>query len=292
MKKLILVTGSHRSGSTWTGKVISSVKGIHYVHEPFNIGLNRSKSPFSYWYEHLYKGSPIEEKSRNYISSFYSKFFGKAFGLRSKRDAYDYLSSFKGKVSERIVIKDPIALMSAEWIYNNFNCDVVMTIRHPAAFVASLKVKNWQFDFENFLEQEVLMKTYLKGYQNEIQEYATNKPDIIRQGILVWNIIYSTVLSYQTKYRNAWYFVKHEDLSINPMREFEQMFHHLDIEFSEQVKQEIDETTKAKDTSKIKRNSKDNVKTWQQRLSSEEVALIKKETEPVWTHFYQEADWE
>src|SRR5690242_1511734 len=32
----ILVTGAHRSGSTWVGKMLALAPGIGYIHEPFN----------------------------------------------------------------------------------------------------------------------------------------------------------------------------------------------------------------------------------------------------------------
>jgi hypothetical protein len=40
----ILISGSHRSGSTWTGKVISQSNSVRYVHEPFNIDIERDDS--------------------------------------------------------------------------------------------------------------------------------------------------------------------------------------------------------------------------------------------------------
>ena len=74
--------------------------------------------------------------------------------------------------------------MSAEWVYKHYNCDVVITIRHPAAFIANLKVKDWQFDFNNYLNQEDLMNGYLLDYKDQIIEYSRTKQDIIKQGIL------------------------------------------------------------------------------------------------------------
>jgi len=47
MEKPILVTGGHRSGSTWVGKVISTSPNIFYFHEP----LHKSKIPI------LFKGT-------------------------------------------------------------------------------------------------------------------------------------------------------------------------------------------------------------------------------------------
>ena len=32
----ILVTGAHRSGTTWVGKMLALAPGIGYVHEPFS----------------------------------------------------------------------------------------------------------------------------------------------------------------------------------------------------------------------------------------------------------------
>ena len=40
---------------------------------------------------------------------------------------------------DRVVMKDPLAFFSAEWLMQNFGMTVVVLIRHPAAFVASLK---------------------------------------------------------------------------------------------------------------------------------------------------------
>ncbi len=37
-KKPILITGAHKSGSTWAGKIISTSLKVHYVHDFFNIG--------------------------------------------------------------------------------------------------------------------------------------------------------------------------------------------------------------------------------------------------------------
>src|SRR5690554_4348872 len=33
----ILVTGAHRSGTTWAGRLLAEAPGIYYIHEPFNI---------------------------------------------------------------------------------------------------------------------------------------------------------------------------------------------------------------------------------------------------------------
>lgn len=296
--KNILVTGSHRSGSTWTGSVIAKAPKVRYIREPFNIGINRNnyKSPFKYWFEFLIDSPNIHQReSKKYIESFYKVFhisnLKRLLKVRSLRGLYKYSVDLKSRVTDRTIIKDPIAIMSAEWIYLNYNIDVVVLIRHPAAFVASLKVKDWQFEFNNYQNQPDLMNTYLKDYQAMINDFSKNKKDIIDQGILLWNTIHDTIAYYQNKYKNEWYFVKHEDLSINPVSEFNKMFSKLNLLLDSEVENYINETTNANTQSKLNRNSVKNIKTWKNRLSKEEIERVKIGTENVWRKFYTENDW-
>lgn len=72
MPQPILVTGAHRSGTTWIGNIISSAQNVFYVQEPFNIGIKRKNSPCFYWFEHV-EGKSHDEKIKfeKYLKSFY-----------------------------------------------------------------------------------------------------------------------------------------------------------------------------------------------------------------------------
>ncbi|MUU78445.1 sulfotransferase [Winogradskyella endarachnes] len=297
MKKNILVTGSHRSGSTWTGKVIEQAPKVRYVQEPFNIAMTRKYTPLKYWFQHISNTSTSLQKkgAKKYLNSFlhilhvYTIY--RLLDVSSIKGVYYFLGDLIKRLTYRTIIKDPIAIMSVEWIYNNYNIDVVVLIRHPAAFIASLKVKNWEFDFNNFLNQPLLLNSYLKQYKDAILIYSNNQKDIIDQGILLWNIIHQTIFLYQKKYKEDWYFVKHEDLSTNPMVEFNKMFAKLNLTVDSNVINYINETTKSNKKSELKRNSKENIKSWKQRLSEDEIQQIKIGTEKVWKKFYTENDW-
>lgn len=297
MKKSILVTGSHRSGSTWTGKVVSKATNVRYIHEPFNVALKRKFTPFENLFESLQDAPPEKQKiAKDYLNSFYKIFHAnnlKALKeIKSLKGFYYYLLDLKDRqVSEKVVVKDPIAVLSSEWLYLNYDMDVVVVLRHPAAFVASIKVKNWEFDFQNLKNQDHLMKGYLKNYQNEIEDSITQKKDIIGQGILIWSILYDVVAQFKDKYGDKWYFVKHEDLSTNPYEEFQKMFDWLDIKFNANVENFLKATTEGEGNSTMQRNSKENTKTWKKRLSEQEIERIKSGTEKVWTKFYTEEDW-
>ena len=63
MKRPIVVTGSHRSGTTWVGRMLCLSGEAGYIHEPFNPVRTPSwfADPVPYWYayvtsdnEHLY----------------------------------------------------------------------------------------------------------------------------------------------------------------------------------------------------------------------------------------------
>lgn len=295
--KPILVTGSHRSGSTWIGKVIASAPNTLYVHEPFNIGIKRNNSSLQYWNECITDKTDYKKQKEvlQYLKYFYALpseyLIEEIKKIKSYALAKDCYWICKQRIINRTVLKDPIAIFSTEWIYQKTNCDVIVSIRHPAAFIASLMVKNWSFDFNNFLKQKILMETYLAEYHTTIEEYAKHPPDIIDQGILLWNTIYSTVYLYKKKYEEKWLFYKHEDISLNPYETFETIFKRINLNYSEEVKNYIKNTTEKEDESEFARNSKKNISTWKSRLTQEQIERIKKGTETVWKKFYTEEEW-
>jgi hypothetical protein len=296
--KVILISGIHRSGSTWLGKIISEQPKVKYVHEPFNFDYPKVKKPIDYWYHYIDDSTPKEKQKAiyDYITSFYLTDFRTIKANISRLPDFKsiikfFIDYFKRINKPIILLKDPIALLSAEWVAKNFNSKVVISIRHPAAFVASIKVKNWEFDFSQLAAQEELLKTKLFDYADQINEYAINPPDIIIQGITIWNIIHDVISDYKNKFEGEWYFVKNEDLSTDPLNEYKKIFNYLDLEFTQKVQKEIIETTTSETTSKLKRNSKENINSWKKRLSSEEINKIKSDTSKVWNKFYSENDW-
>jgi hypothetical protein len=299
MKKVIFVTGSHRSGSTWIGRVLSATPHSRYIHEPFNISpkLRRSDSPFKYHFEYISNNSDLSKKKRalNYVKESYNislNLLKSLLKVRSPKELYYFLADVKSRIlSETIIIKDPMAIMSAIWLHETLNAEVIVSIRHPAAFVASLKVQNWNFNFSHFLSQEDLMEDYLKQFKKEIEDYSLQLPDIVKQGILLWNIMYTVINKYEEKFASKWHFVKHESLSQNPLPEFKSIFNKLDIDFDDNVKKEIIESTTSKTNTALKRDSASIIKSWKDRLTPEEIELIKRETYEVWRHYYSELDW-
>jgi hypothetical protein len=192
-------------------------------------------------------------------------------------------------------MKDPIALLSAEWLAKTFDMDVVVLIRHPAAFVGSLLKAQWPHPFDHFLQQPRLMERLLSDYHDQIKRFSESDPAIIDQAILLWNILHKVITIYQ--HRNPkWIFVTHEEISRDPIFLFSKIFHRLNLPYTTSVQKQIvkssfiDPKTLTKEAA-LRRNSETNILAWKKRLSDEEIAKVRAATHPLWHLFYGEEDW-
>lgn len=301
--KPILITGSHRSGTTWVGKMIATSPEIIYIHEPFNVSRYRPgilHKQFKHWFTYIHAGNEDQyyKPLQKTISLHYNPIGALQYYKHTKKPykklVKEFLNYQKAFLqSKRVLIKDPIAFFSVEWLAKRYNMQVVILIRHPAAFAASLKQKNWRFDFNNFLNQPELMDQRLGHFRLEIEKYSQNSPDIIDQACLLWRIIYSMVAGYQLT-KTDWKFIRHEDLSRSPIDEFRNLFNSLGLEFTEHSSRVIAEYSLAANRGQInemKRNSLANIYTWHTRLSAEEISRIKTTVEDVSHNFYTNDDW-
>lgn len=303
----ILVTGSHRSGSTWVGKMIAASGKIGYLQEPFNpnikMGVSKYKYPYPFYYTVCTTGNEFQAQKKSFENILKYKFPCTSH-LRNASNMREIAQVFKGQANTwlykvkrvRPLVKDPIALFSAEWLHSTFGMKVIILIRHPAAFCSSLKIKNWQFDFNNFLAQKELMKVFLSSYETRIQELADSKHDIIDQGILLWLCIHEVIRQYQEKWKD-WKFLRHEDLSINPLDSFKEIYYWLDLEFKKQVEEKILQSTgthnpvEQNQNNQFIRDSKKNITNWKTRLTEEEISRIYSATKKLSSLFYSESEW-
>jgi hypothetical protein len=198
------------------------------------------------------------------------------------------------------IIKDPFALFSAAWLAERFGVAVVVVIRHPAAFVSSIKKLHWSHPFSHFLAQSLLMQNVLYPFADEIKEYTESEHNIIDQAILLWRLIHHTILQYQ-QHHPDWIFIRHEDLSQAPLPGFGNLFSKLNLEFSEHVKEMIDmysnnTNPREPDTpidceSTLKRNSQLNIWNWKNRLTAGEIEEIRYRVADISQFFYSDDEW-
>jgi hypothetical protein len=198
----------------------------------------------------------------------------------------------------RPLLKDPMALLSAEWLADRYGTQTIVLIRHPAAFASSLKRLNWHFPFADFLSQTRLMEDHLEPFRDAIEQFTCRPPGIVEQSILLWRILHATILRYRLQHPE-WSFVRHEDISSRPIEEFRRLFKSLGLSFTTRITRTImeysnsDNPVEARDgvVHQLKRDSRGNIWNWTQRLSRDEIHRIRDGTEDVAQHFYSASDW-
>ncbi|MCP4150709.1 MAG: sulfotransferase [bacterium] len=305
-KPPVLVTGAHRSGTTWVGTTLAKSNELCYIFEPFNkeFGPAECRSAFRNWYSYI-----NNKNQQAYTRCIQRLLEFKISPLRELKEAktrWQYRNGIQNVFNfqlaklkkQRPLFKDPIAIFSTPWLAKKFDFQVVVLIRHPAAFVSSLKRLDWRFPFGEFLCQPFLMQELPEHYIDQIEEYADNPPPVVSQAILLWNLVYSRVLEYQKQYPH-WQYIRHEDISLNPVEEFKSLFEKLNLQFTPTIERHIQSTTATTNpgespqnkATQLKRNSKENIHNWKKRLTPEEIETIKKETNPVASKFYSSEEW-
>jgi Sulfotransferase family len=302
----ILVTGSHRSGTTWVGKMLARAPDVAYVHEPFNPqrGPGWVGERLPHWY--LYVCPDNEEP---FVSLFGGVMelrypIGKDLAaLGRPRFLGQALLEWGRSVPHRArgdlpLIKDPIAVFSAEWLADRFGARPVVMIRHPAAFAGSLKRLDWRFDFANWADQPLLLRDHLAPFEREIRAFARagDERDIIDQAVLLWNGIHHTIRGYRDRHED-WTFVKYEDLAADPVPGFLDLFARLDLAWTEGIREEIERFSTGPEEvpplmhRRVKRDSRAAARTWHHRLTDKERDRIREGTSEVAGAFYAEEDW-
>ncbi|SDQ14657.1 sulfotransferase domain-containing protein [Flagellimonas zhangzhouensis] len=311
-KKSILIVGTRRAGTTFIGKLLSlSAKGLNYVEEPFN-PIRGIKNLDLIWYPYLkdddknlkikkdlirllklkkvpFKYSIVNNQKNRVVANVSLKdvfvelfknsseeFFSTRF-LRIFLKSNHHLSYIKARIfsNRKTVFKDALMSLSTSFILkNSTDTGIVFIFRNPVGFYHSVKRLNWEMSLENFLEQDELVKDY--PFIKELPT-ATEADRIINEWIVINTILLDQIVNHGAKI----ICISHDKLSRNPKEQMEMLFQKL--EFSEKADLEtITSFTqgnhKSKKTKDVKRNSKNEINSWQNKLSEKEVEFINSRT--------------
>lgn len=93
-------------------------------------------------------------------------------------------------------------------------------------------------------------------------------------------------------------FIKHEDFYQNVVDNFTILFNQLNIKFTDKIKANIIKSSMAYSkpdylisAQEIHRNSLNNIKTYQQRLTPDEIDFMKRKTKDIASYFYLSNDY-
>jgi len=300
----ILVTGAHRSGTSWAGKMLAADADTAYISEPLNV-LHRPgvfKASVKRWYQYI-----CEENEQEFLPAYESllefdyHLWEEIRSLRSRKDflrmGRDFMIFYNAlERGQRALIKDPFAVFSVPWFAKRLNCRVIITVRHPAAFASSLQRLGWSFDFDDLLDQPLLMRDHLEPYREQM--LAVKTQDVIDQGALLWKMIYSVVWKFH-QMNSDWLAVRHEDLSLDPINRYRELYKILDLDFTPRVEKTIMDSTSAENPGElsvkkrhsVKLDSAANLKNWKKRLDPEVIQRIREITAETANFYYPGESW-
>ena len=272
-----------------------------YIHEPFNPkrrpGWGGDRFPYWFMYvteanEDFYK--PVVERAL----AFKYPIRDNLAAVRSARGvalfSLDLFRSLPARLRRpRPLIKDPIALFSAEWLARNYDMDVVVMIRRPVAFASSVKRLNWRFEFRDWLAQDALIRDHMARWHREMHDCWANKVDVIAHAIVMWNAIHDFVDGLRERHPE-WSFVKYEELADAPLEGFRALYDACGLRWSDAAEAAILKTSDAGNPTEvprwrhqsIKRSSAAAKDTWRDRLTDEEVERVTKGTAEIAARFY------
>ena len=307
-KKHILVTGCPRSGTTFLGTVLSFAPTVGYVREPFNFdfGLEGLDSQFL----HLYEGMPEQEKYDQIIDDLIG---GKAkfrklsikhaetlqrkvgrvfFGSGSN---FTYVKSMLDPRVSRLLLKDPMASFASEYFMQKKDFNVVAIVRHPIPTISSMTRVGVIHNLEDLKKQGKLYRQYLKSILDNVM---LSRLSDLEQRALLWLCV-NRVLSDYAAHNPGFIVVRHEDLSIDPVKNFPNLYKKLGLKWTAGVEDKLTDMTSAGNPSHIKtakmhvlnRDSAKLASSEYGNLSKKDHKVIQEITGDLTEQIYQTTDW-
>ncbi len=308
----VLVTGGNRTGTSWTGKMLGLSGETFLVWEPFNhqnpIPRMFPSNPLERHFHRLLPGQkkPMGRFMRSMV----------ILGLvRSCRrdgrlggvwlDPFRITAALWRYMTGRIIplFKDPIALMSAEWVQREFDSAVVVMIRHPAAYVNSIRRLGWRTPLEDFLLQDSLMSDLPEDLQRQIRIRAGERPEPmegefdLQDAALCWKVFHTVIADYR-EHHPDWIFVRHEDLCSDYMNSFRNLYGRVGLSWNDGVAEMIEAhcgssnpVIQGESIHVFRQDSESLAGAWKNSMSPNDIQRIKDITSPVWEYFYDDDSW-
>jgi hypothetical protein len=230
------------------GKMLAAGGQVAYISEPLNVWHRRGvfAAEVPYWY--LYICRDNEEAFQTALQKLLRydyHWVREILSLRSLHDvgrmARDGSTFLLGKLlHRRPLLKDPFAVFSIPWFIERLGCQVIVTVRHPAAFASSLKRLNWAFDMRDLLAQPLLLRDWLAPFQEQMAACLARPADLLHQAALLWTMVYQTVWTLKENGNDFW-LVRHEDLSLDPIGGFRALYRVLNLDYNDRARQQIEQ---------------------------------------------------
>ncbi len=295
--KTSVISGLHRSGTTYVGRVLSLAKATAIIHEPYNHtwGLEYAPSTYTYWQADnpsieadnivlktlAFKGNftkpALIKKNKNNWNKFYFRYFG---GKQHAQWLKLWLQNSIKAPPANIIWKDPFCTFMVDYLTNIYNMKAVCMVRHPSAHYYSVKKQNWRFNINFLTRQSKLLADYGEGIDPALWKKAEN--DNLTSIALLWKIMARQLHACNKDNENI-LLVCHEDLCMDTVVIFRRICSHFEIDFTPKMAKYIQKTTKGSSVDAVDgnvhdfvRNSKALTDSWKSNLKHvEQEAILK-----------------
>lgn len=295
--RISLVTGAHRSGTTWVGQALAEVEGCAVLHEPFNFQFGVDGVP--QWYP---KAGTAEERAL--LAPIFERVVSGKARYRVRRsddtplkalarlvsggpDNWTYRRQFRQHPS-RIVLKDPFCVRMARWLGEVYGVRSAVLVRHPGAYLNSLRRMSWTIPEDAF-----------GGATGDAG--SGTAPETLTEACRVarfWAGLYGDVIAQADAAPDHVRLFRHEDLCLDPIGEGERLFAHIGVPFTDAARAYLARTTSGTVVNPeqnvlhaFDRKSAEMIHSWRGKVSAEEQGVLHEVGGAVFARLYPEAEY-
>ena len=253
MKKVILIFGMSRSGTSMLGKFLSLGKSSIYMHEPEtelmkeHFGTDRHYTQQKFW-DFVHSEVPTELKVHTLV-------------------CISLFAVLKAPLFSKAIVIKPISFVEVidESSEALTNANIIYICRHPAGRSESI-LRQLQHD-------------------QGIDEISLDALEQISQD---WGRTNSTIKELHKK-NPKWQWVFFEKLTSDPVNEFKKLYKQLGLPWNEAIAKEIEESTTGMDGGyyNIQRDSRKQADKWRKSLTAEQIESVRKGTLPFEAELYE-----
>lgn len=309
----ILITGTHRSGTTWLAQCLDYAPKTHILSEPFSPRNKRfpERVQFS---DSWFMAITDEVINENYDEVTFGLAFQYSFRLLLKQMTikpgmwkfrqikYFIRRKYYELKRYTLIVKDPNLAFSLNTILKNpvfadYDSKCLIICRHPSAFVTSImrmsQDKQWEIDLDGWVLNCPDVVSQIS--EESIKTISSNKNgELFERAALYWLAVQSVLCSNVEKY--SLLTVRHEDLSEAPTEEFKKLYNNLGLEFNDSAKDSIEKlcgTQNPRDPQHgeihtLNRDSRANIFRWKSLLTDQQLKRIGELTSPYSKLIYPE----
>jgi hypothetical protein len=242
-RRVILVTGCPRSGTTAVGSNLSLAPGARYLYEPFNAWVGMRA--ISRWFEvpgandfSMDKFDACVDAIRRVRLDLKHYDWPQEQGLRrtvklliGSRAHIAYLLCRLDWTTETIIWKDPIACFASKAAMDRHAIPVLVPVRPPAAVSASFKRLGWASAVQPILNSLAQIGI---TFDDLMPRFGRHIGDPAINGAILWHIVYRTLLEWR-KTTSLMHFFDLQDSIDRPVEVYQGIYELLGLRWTQRV---------------------------------------------------------